>query len=83
MAQYALWLLAAARLLIPGTLFAAPVTVMGAAEELQAIQAMDQAASRGAVPGNPSGFHQPEQPDGPSAYFEAGPAGETPGRRME
>ncbi len=80
MAQYALWLLAAARLLIPGTLFAAPVTVMGAAEELQAIQAMDQAASRGAVPGNPSGFHPPEQPDGPSAYFEAGPAGETPGR---
>lgn len=33
--QYALWLLAAARLLIPGTLFTAPVSVMGAAEELQ------------------------------------------------
>lgn len=30
-AQYALWLLAAARLLIPGTLFSAPVSVMGAA----------------------------------------------------
>lgn len=33
--QYALWLLAAARLLIPGTLFTAPVSVMGAAEGLQ------------------------------------------------
>ncbi len=34
--QYALWLLAAARLLIPGTLFTTPVSVMGAAEELRA-----------------------------------------------
>lgn len=33
--QYALWLLVAARLLIPGTLFDAPVSVMGAAEGLQ------------------------------------------------
>ncbi len=33
--QYALWLLVAARLLIPGTLFTAPVSVMGAAEEVQ------------------------------------------------
>lgn len=33
--QYALWLLAAARLLIPGTLFTAPVSVMGAAEEVR------------------------------------------------
>ncbi len=33
--QYALWLLAAARLLIPGTLFTAPVTVLGVAEELR------------------------------------------------
>lgn len=33
--QYALWLLVAARLLIPGTLFTAPVSVMGAAEELR------------------------------------------------
>lgn len=33
--QYALWLLAAARLLIPGTLFPAPVSVVGAAEELR------------------------------------------------
>lgn len=33
--QYALWLLVAARLLIPGTLFTAPVSVMGAAEGLQ------------------------------------------------
>ena len=33
--QYALWLLAAARLLIPGTLFDLPVSVTGAAAELQ------------------------------------------------
>lgn len=33
--QYALWLLVAARLLIPGTLFTAPVSVMGAAEDIQ------------------------------------------------
>jgi len=33
--QYALWLLVAARLLIPGTLFTAPVSVMGAAEDLR------------------------------------------------
>lgn len=34
--QYALWLLAAARLLIPGTLFPLPVSMVGAAEELRA-----------------------------------------------
>ena len=33
--QYALWLLVAARLLIPGTLFTAPVSIMGATGELQ------------------------------------------------
>ena len=33
--QYGLWLLVAARLLIPGTLFTAPVSVLGAAEDLQ------------------------------------------------
>lgn len=33
--QYALWLLVAARLLIPGTLFTLPVSVTGAAAELQ------------------------------------------------
>lgn len=32
--QYALWLLVAARLLIPGTLFSAPVTLVGLAEEV-------------------------------------------------
>lgn len=32
--QYALWLLVAARLLIPGSLFAAPVSFMGAAQDL-------------------------------------------------
>ena len=33
--QYALWLLVALRLLIPGTLFPAPVSVAGAAEDLR------------------------------------------------
>lgn len=32
--QYALWLLVAVRLLIPGSLFAAPVSLMGAAQDL-------------------------------------------------
>lgn len=32
--QYALWLLVAARLLIPGTLFTAPVTLVGLAEDV-------------------------------------------------
>ncbi|MBR3704718.1 MAG: peptidase M56, partial [Oscillospiraceae bacterium] len=32
--QYALWLLVAARLLIPGTLFTAPVSVLGFAEDI-------------------------------------------------
>lgn len=32
--QYALWLLVAARLLIPGTLFTAPVTLVGLAEDI-------------------------------------------------
>ena len=36
--QYALWLLAAARLLIPGTFFTTPVSIAGAAQELQEIQ---------------------------------------------
>lgn len=35
--QYALWLLVAARLLIPGSLFAAPVSLMGAAQDLLTI----------------------------------------------
>ena len=35
--QYALWLLAAARLLIPGTLFPAPVSAAGTAAELREV----------------------------------------------
>ncbi|MBR2131607.1 MAG: M56 family metallopeptidase [Oscillospiraceae bacterium] len=33
--QYALWLLVAARLLIPGTLFTSPISILGAADNLQ------------------------------------------------
>jgi len=73
--QYALWLLAAARLLIPGTLFTAPVTVMGAAENLQTIQIT---AAAGTLEGGPDAFIDPARPDGPSAYFETRPADETP-----
>lgn len=36
--QYALWLLAAARLLIPGTLFTAPVSVAGAVQDMRDTQ---------------------------------------------
>ena len=35
--QYALWLLVALRLLLPGTLFTVPVSVTGAADELTAV----------------------------------------------
>lgn len=69
--QYALWLLVAARLLIPGTLFTAPVSVMGAAESLRGIQAET-------VTGDANAFIDPQRPDGPSAYFETQPAEDTP-----
>ena len=69
--QYALWLLVAARLLIPGTLFTSPVSVVGAAENLLAVQAET-------VSGDPSAFIDPARPDGPSAYFVTQPSDETP-----
>ena len=69
--QYALWLLVAARLLIPGTLFTSPVSVVGAAENLLAVQAET-------VSGVPSAFIDPARPDGPSAYFVTQPSDETP-----
>lgn len=65
--QYALWLLAAARLLIPGTFFSTPVSVTGAAEKLQSIQAV-------AVTGSPTAFIDPEQPDGPTDFFVTQPS---------
>jgi len=61
--QYALWLLAALRLLVPGSLFTAPVSVLGAAEELQS-------AITAAFPGEPD---RPLSPDGPAPALP-GPA---------
>ncbi|MBD5162243.1 MAG: hypothetical protein HDT14_09565 [Oscillibacter sp.] len=68
--QYALWLLAAARLLIPGTLFPAPVSVVGAAEELRVSIQSEPAA----LPAGPSAGDPVPAPDGPSADFVIQPA---------
>lgn len=73
--QYALWLLAAARLLIPGTLFTAPVSMVGAAEELRAsIQETysDPAAHDTSPAGAPS-YQPPESGEGPSEDVTALP----------
>lgn len=50
--QYALWLLVALRLLIPGSLFPAPVSVMGAAEAAQSAiaEALPPRETSGAAP---------------------------------
>ena len=88
--QYALWLLAAARLLIPGTLFDAPVSVVGAAEEIQASYLMRvEAPADGptAIPADGSDIVSVPQPadgpgvspvihpaDGPSSPFVTRPA---------
>ena len=51
--QYALWLLAALRLLIPGPLFPAPVSAAGAAEELRSALVRQEASTgpREVIPG--------------------------------
>lgn len=76
--QYALWLLAAARLLIPGTLFPAPVTAAGTVEELRGalVQREEISGLPGPVPGLPETL--PSAPE--SAPAEPGgtaPAAET------
>ncbi|MDE7261462.1 MAG: M56 family metallopeptidase [Oscillospiraceae bacterium] len=65
-AQYALWLLAA-RLLIPGTLFTAPVSVAGAAEKLQESILLEEMVRLPAD--GPSAPSKTELPDGPSVPF--------------
>lgn len=60
--QYALWLLAALRLLIPGTLFPAPVSVVGAAAELREV--LQPAAL---APAEPAGPPQQPPPAGPAS----------------
>ena len=62
--QYALWLLVAARLLIPGTLFEAPVSVMGAVGELR-----EPTQWSAAVVSTPSAAIQAPPTDGPTASF--------------
>ena len=89
--QYALWLLVAARLLIPGALFPAPVSVMGAAEELrttilaaetapvgQPVQTPADGPSASIVTQPADGPSAPfvaQKPDGPSAAFQMKPVG--------
>ena len=58
--QYALWLLAALRLLIPGVLFPAPVSVVGAAAELREV--LVPAAVSPAEPGAPNSDSLPAGP---------------------
>ena len=63
--QYGLWLLVALRLLIPGTLFIAPVSIAGAAEELklgisQALRE-EPAASAGVQPEDSVSLPLPEE----------------------
>lgn len=61
--QYALWLLAALRLLIPGTLFPAPVSVVGAAAELREV--LQPAVLAPAEPEAPPPQQPP--PEGPAS----------------
>ncbi|MCI9036439.1 MAG: hypothetical protein HFF80_01630 [Oscillospiraceae bacterium] len=62
--QYALWLLVAARLLIPGSLFPSPVSVVGAASNLQT--ALQEAVSdRQTVSAAPRPNLQPNAPAAP------------------
>lgn len=70
--QYALWLLAALRLLIPGTLFPAPVSVVGAAAELREV--LQPAAL---APAEPEAPNPDSLPAGPVLSLEPPPAGET------
>ena len=79
--QYALWLLVAARLLIPGTLFDSPVSVLGAAQRIQAsIQTEETLSGSPAVnepslpADGPSASFAAQHTDGPSAPFAALPA---------
>jgi len=70
--QYALWLLAAARLLIPGSLFPSPMSVMGAADDLQTV--FQAAVRQDAVP---SGEVQPAAPAAALPESAPLPAGES------
>ena len=63
--QYALWLLAAARLLIPGTLFTAPVSVMGAAEDIR-ISIRETYPDPGLEPSSPPATEPAVRPVQPS-----------------
>lgn len=70
--QYALWLLAALRLLIPGTLFPAPVSVVGAAAELREV--LQPATLAPAEPAVPPQQQPPEGPASPPAGPPEAPA---------
>ena len=80
--QYALWLLVAARLLIPGTFFPSPVSVVGAAEDLRetarwsvtavpAPPAVNVPSPSGGGPYAGSAAPPREPADGPAGLFAA------------
>lgn len=71
--QYALWLLVALRLLLPGTLFTVPVSVTGAADELTAV--MEKRLPVPAASGVPDAA--PVPPSAPSGTGEGAAAPET------
>lgn len=69
--QYSLWLLVALRLLIPGTLFTTPVSIMGLLEEQQAVRT-EQSLPSETVPDTPLFLPQsplPEIPLPDGAYW--------------
>ena len=85
--QYALWLLAAARLLLPGPLFPAPVSVAGAAEELRGVFRAERADAPAAdirtapAQGDAAFFHEAPEEDLPAQQPAARPqAPESSGR---
>lgn len=72
--QYALWLLAAARLLLPGPLFPAPVSVAGAAEELRGALRAETAAA----PASPLQISPAEGSPAPSVDLPGEPSPPAP-----
>jgi len=70
--QYCLWLLVALRLLIPGSLFTAPVSIMGLLEEQQAVRTEQSLLPSETVPDTPLFLPQsplPEIPLPDGAYW--------------
>ena len=72
--QYALWLVAAARLLIPGTLFPAPVSLTGAAADLQNVIQLNAPQRRAESPSGLEGVTIPASPPLPGENMDRQPS---------